>query len=133
MFAEGDFAGSFELVTGNLERWKAAPDRYRLFQGFYSDELFARFTAAESFPPVSMALIDVDLYESTVPVLRFLRPRLVPGSILLFDDYNQAGPVDDAGERRALREFRARHPEIELEHRFDYGWEGTVFQVTATG
>lgn len=136
MFARGDFAGSYELVTGNLERWKADPTRYRLFEGFYSDELFARFARSEAFPPVSIALVDVDLYESTVPVLEFLRPRLVPGSMLLFDDYNQAGDcgdADHAGERRALAEFRARHPEIGLEHRFDYGWEGTVFQVTATG
>lgn len=135
MFAKGDFAGSYELVTGNLEQWKADPTRYRLFEGFYSDELFARFAREVAFPPVSMALIDVDLHESTVPVLTFLRPLLVPGSILLFDDYNQAGDdagADEAGERRALAEFRARHPEIGLEHLFDYGWEGTVFQVTAT-
>lgn len=133
MFAKGDFAGSYELVTGNLDQWKADPTRYRLFEGFYSDELFARFARSEEFPPVSLALIDVDLYESTVPVLTFLQPRLVPGSLLLFDDYNQAGELDEAGERRALAEFRARHPEIELEHRFDYGWEGSVFQVTAIG
>jgi hypothetical protein len=92
MFAEGDFAGSYDLVTGNLERWGADPARYKLYEGFYSDQLFARFAAAETFRPVAMALIDVDLYESTVPVLTFLRPLLAVGSILLFDDYNQAAP-----------------------------------------
>lgn len=133
MFAEGDFAGSYELVTGNLERWGADPARYSLYQGFYSDELFARFDAAEEFLPVSIALIDVDLYESCVPVLEFLRPLVTVGSILLFDDYNQAGANDDAGERRALREFLERHPAITLQHLFDYGWEGTAYRVTTVG
>ncbi len=133
MFGEGDFAGSYGLVTGNLERWGADPNRYSLYEGFYSEELFARFAAAEPFPPVAIALIDVDLYESCVPVLTFLLPRLVAGSIVLFDDYNQAGADDDAGERRALREFLADHPGVQLTHLFDYGWEGAAYRVTSLG
>jgi hypothetical protein len=79
--------------------------------------------------PISIALIDVDLYESTVPVLDFMGPYLVPGSLILFDDFNQFGPDNSSGERRALLEFKERYPTLILEHLFDYGREGVAFRV----
>ena len=85
----------------------------------------------EQFPPISICLIDVDLYDSCVPVLEFIKDYLVEGSILLFDDYNQMGEDDDSGERRALIEFEERHPEFKKEHLFDYGWEGVAFRVAS--
>jgi hypothetical protein len=51
-----------------------------------------------------------DLYESCVDVLEFTKELLVAGSILLFDDYNQIGPDNNSGERRALIEFEKQNP-----------------------
>jgi hypothetical protein len=131
VFARGDFRGSYETVTGYLDKWKADPGRFQLHQGFYSDELFSRLRASTKFPPISICLIDVDLYESCIPVLDFIRPLLVEGSILLFDDYNQIGEDDTAGERRALIEFEQRNPSFQKEYLFNYGWEGIAFRVTS--
>jgi hypothetical protein len=98
-----------------------------LVQGF--EELFSRLRATERFLPVSICLIDVDLYESSVLVLDFIKNYLVPGSLLLFDDYNQMGEDNSAGERRALIEFENKNPGFRKQHIFDYGWEGSAFQV----
>jgi O-methyltransferase len=89
----------------------------------------ARLARNEEFLPVSIALVDVDLYESSGPVLDFLAPYLKAGSVVLFDDYNQFGVDDTSGERRALLEFQVRYPDIALEHLFDYGREGAAFRV----
>lgn len=130
-FSQGDFRGDYELVTGHLRKWKTDFDRVKLYKGFYSDELFARLRATETFPKSSIVLIDADLYESCVPVLSFIKDLIVPGTILLFDDYNQLGEDDTAGERRALIEFEQRHPEFRKEKLWDYGYEGTAFRVLA--
>jgi Methyltransferase domain len=46
--------------------------------------------------------IDCDLYSSTVTVLEGIGPRLVPGSVLVFDEFCRWLPDD---EERAWREF----------------------------
>jgi len=130
-FAKGDLAISYEAVTANLRKWRTDESRIKLFKGFFSDELFRHLRAHEDFLPLSICLIDVDLYVSCVPVLEFINDYLVQGSILLFDDYNHFGKDPDCGERRALSEFEARHPTFRKEHLFDYGWEGVAFRVSS--
>jgi hypothetical protein len=57
-----------------------------------------------------------------------LRPYLVPGSILIFDDYNDFNRSDEHGERKALREFEARTG-MEKEALFELGRECAGFRV----
>jgi O-methyltransferase len=131
VFRKGDFRGTYEAVTENLRRWKADFSRIQLYKGFYSDRFFEQLREKEQFPPVSICLIDVDLYDSCVPVLEFIKEYLVEGSILLFDDYNQLGEDDNSGERKALIEFESRNTGFRKEHLFNYGWEGAAFRVVA--
>jgi len=131
VFKKGDFKGAYEIVTRNLDRYKADWTRMRLYKGFYSKHLFDELRKKEQFPPVSICLIDADLYESCIPVLEFIKEYLVEGSILLFDDYDQIGENDNAGERRALIEFEKRNPGFKKEYLFNYGWEGVAFRVVS--
>jgi O-methyltransferase len=130
-FNKGDFRSSYEDVTANLKKRGADFSRIRLYKGFYSNDFFKKLRQSESFLPISICLIDVDLYNSCIPVLEFIEDLLVEGSILLFDDYNQSGEDDNSGERRALIEFERKHPGFKKEHIFDYGWEGAAFRVTS--
>ncbi len=130
-FREGDFKGTYEVVTNNLRRWKADCSKIQLYKGFYSDHFFDQLREKEKFPPVSICLIDVDLYDSCVPVLNFIKEYLVEGSILLFDDYNQLASDKNSGERRAFVEFESRNPKFKKEYLFDYGWEGVAFRVVS--
>jgi O-methyltransferase len=138
IFFKGQFGASYDVVVRNLEKWEADLNKIKLFKGWYSEELFAQFKAENKFPKASICVIDVDLYDSCVPVLDFVKDFLVPGSILIFDDWDQLrkqlGPDakdDSTGERRAVKEFEARYPSFRKEHIFDYGWEGAAFRVVA--
>jgi hypothetical protein len=128
-YSKGDLAISYETVTKNLRKWKTDESRIKLFKGFFSVELFSQLRAREKFLPVSICLIDVDLYVSCAPVLEFIKDYLVQGSILLFDDYLHFGEDQASGERRALIDFEACHPSFRTERLFDYGWEGVAFRV----
>lgn len=138
IFFKGQFGASYDVVVRNLTKWEADLSKIKLFEGWFSDELFAKIKAENEFPKVSICLIDVDLYDSCVPVLEFVRHFLVPGSILIFDDWDQLrkqlGPDaqdDSTGERRAVKEFESRYPMFKKEHVFDYGWEGAAFRVVS--
>ena len=57
--------------------------------------------------------VDVDLYEPTYNSPDFFYERMVPGGILVCDDY---GFVDCRGARDAFDEFRADKPERYVIH-----------------
>ena len=67
--------------------------------------------------PESIALLrlDTDWYESTRHELECLMPRMVPGAVLIIDDYGHW-----EGSRRAVDEYmQGEHPRLLL-HRIDY-------------
>jgi tetratricopeptide (TPR) repeat protein len=74
-------AGTFSLGT----ELPSMPDNVTLHKGWF-DQTLPTFLADHP-GPVRFANIDCDIYSSTVTVLRELEPRLVPGSILLFDEF----------------------------------------------
>jgi O-methyltransferase len=56
-------------------------------------------------PKPGIIHIDCDLYISTISVLKFLKPLLVSGSILLFDDYYCYPANQNLGQKKAIDEF----------------------------
>ena len=56
----------------------------------------------------AFAHLDVDLYQSTLDCCAYFYPRLVPGGVLLFDEYAFAAA---RGEKDAVDEFFAGKPE----------------------
>jgi Macrocin-O-methyltransferase (TylF) len=54
---------------------------------------------------IALLHIDVDCYEPTVTSLEHLFERVVPGGLVVFDDYGRV-----AGATRAVDEFLRRHP-----------------------
>ena len=127
-YQAGQFAADYETVKSYLTEFTTDWSRVKLFRGFYSDELFEQLAQCERFLPVSIAVIDVDIYESCVPVLNFLEPFLQQDSILIFDDYNDMRRSDQHGERKALKEFLDRTG-IELSPLFEIGRECAGFVV----
>lgn len=75
----------------------------RIVEGFFGQSLTP--TLAAEVGQVSLAHIDADLYSSTVTVLEWLRPLLVPGSLLLFDEFLG----EDPAEARAFAEWADRY------------------------
>jgi hypothetical protein len=85
---------------------KFAETNIELHAGWFADTL-PGFLASHP-GPARFVHIDSDLYSSAVTVLEGLAARIVPGTIILFDEYiNYPGWEQD--EFRAFQEFAARH------------------------
>jgi hypothetical protein len=77
----------------------------RLNVGWF-DETLPRFLATES-EPAAFVHIDCDIYESTQVVFDLLAPRIVPGTVIVFDEYFNY-PGWQQHEFRAFQDFVAR-------------------------
>jgi O-methyltransferase len=89
----GDMTAPEEIARRNL----ASFDNVHFYRGWIPD----RFpeVADRSF---ALAHIDVDLYQPTRDSIEFFWPRLLPGGVLVCDDY---GSVKCPGSRAAMDEF----------------------------
>jgi hypothetical protein len=63
----------------------AVPPNVTLHKGWF-DQVLPGFLAAHA-GPVAFVHVDCDIYSSTKTVLEALKPRFVPGTVLLFDEY----------------------------------------------
>ena len=81
------------------------PEHVTLVKGWFSDTL--QGFLAQHAGPVSFLHIDSDLYSSADYVLRTLEGRIVPGTVVLFDEYWNY-PGWRKHEFKAFAEFIAR-------------------------
>lgn len=81
-------------------------DKLITVKGFYSESLDEETKRRLQPGKAAVIYVDCDLYESTVPVLNFIKDFLQKGTIVVFDDWNCFLGDPDRGERRAFREFR---------------------------
>ena len=98
-WVRGDLCGPLDLVKRNLS-------------GFDFID-YHRGWIPEAFPGVEdrrfkFVHIDVDLYQPTRDSLEFFYPRMVPGGVILCDDY---GSTRCPGAHRAMDEFFEGKPE----------------------
>ena len=70
---------------------------------------------AQAPDEIAVLRLDTDWYSSTRHEMEHLYPRLVPGGVLLLDDYGHY-----AGARRAVDEYFAAHGPAPLLQRVDY-------------
>ncbi len=90
---QNEFAVSIETVQKNLEQFNFV----RFYKGWIPEQ-FSKVTDRK----FAFVHIDVDLYKPTLDSLQFFYDKMVPGGIILCDDY---GAVDCPGARRAFDEF----------------------------
>ncbi len=126
-FYAGQYACSRDRVEQNLIRHGADWDRTFLIEGYFNESCTPALRHHHRLERVPVALIDCDLYASTVDVLDFIRPMLMDKTILIMDDWNAYDAANDRGQRRAMREFLREHRQWEIEPWFAYGSYGQVF------
>lgn len=101
---------SLEDVTVNLLSTGYPADRIHLVQGRVEETLPAAAPAQ-----IALLRLDTDWYESTRHELTHLYPRLVPGGVIIIDDYGHW-----QGARRAVDEYLQEHNIKLLLNRVDY-------------
>ena len=130
-FYEGQFACSKKQVLKNIRRQGADLSQITLVEGFFRTSLVPKVYKKYHMEKIAIALIDCDLYSSTNDVLAFIKPLLQKNSILLFDDWNSFGGDPKKGQRRSVREFMKRYPEITFKRGFSFGWHGQMMLVVS--
>lgn len=129
-FYKGQYYCGKKQVIKNLDSQGVDWDRTYLIEGYFNKSLTPDLKKSYRMKPVAIALIDCDLYTSTVDVLNFLEDLLMDGSILMFDDWNCFNKDNSKGQRRAFREFLEKHSDIKAKPFFNYGSYGQVFIIS---
>ena len=101
VYGEGTFA------IDSVESVKSLLSSFRNFTDFRKGWIPDTFQGLDD-RRYAFAHIDVDLYQSALDCCRYFYPRLVPGGVLVFDDY---GFPAARGEKDAVDEFFADKPE----------------------
>lgn len=131
-FRKGQYACSRQEVEKNLTKAGVDWSRTFLVEGYFEDTLTDDLVRRHGIRRIGMAMVDCDLYASTVTVLDWLRPLIGDRTILVMDDWNCFGGDENRGQRRAMREFLARTPGIHLEPLVSYGLNSQAFAVRIT-
>lgn len=80
----GDSHGVGAFANGDYEGIKNALPYANVIKGIFPD-------SAVDMPKVAFAHLDVDQYKSYVDCINYLKPRMVQGGIMWFDDYELGG------------------------------------------
>jgi tetratricopeptide (TPR) repeat protein len=100
-----------------------------LHRGLFADTLPGFL--ADHPGPVRLAHVDCDLYSATATALEALAPRIVPGTVLVFDEYLM-NPRWREDEHKALVEVGRRHGWTWRYAAFSLLAHQAVVQITAT-
>ena len=120
-----DFDRSAIFVPGNLQTSEKEfirivtnagmpKQKLQTVKGFYDQSLTDSLRDQLLPTKAAVIYIDCDLYSSTVSVLKFIRPFLQKGTIVLFDDWNCYHADPELGERKAWSEFLTANPECKF-------------------
>ncbi|MDX2034333.1 MAG: TylF/MycF/NovP-related O-methyltransferase [Blastocatellia bacterium] len=127
------FPGSYQCseaqFKANLARDGVDMRRVVTVPGFYDKSLTPETRQRLGLRRAAVAMIDCDLYESTVPVLDFLTDLVGQGTVLIFHDWFRYQGNPNQGEQRACREWLARNPQFELIEYWREGPQAVSFLV----
>lgn len=132
-FRKGQYSCSQQEVVANLEAAGGIDwTRTFLVRGYFEQSLTPDVLVTHRIRKIGVAMIDCDLYSSTVQVLQFIRGSIGDKSVLIMDDWNCFDADDDKGQRRAMREFLETEPHLRLEPLVSYGPNSQAFVVRTT-
>lgn len=103
---------SLEDVSANMTSTGYPTNQIRYVVGKTQDSLA---DAGNHPDKIALLRLDTDWYESTKAELEALFDKVVPGGVVIFDDYGHW-----AGAMKAVDEFLAARPEKYLMNRIDY-------------
>ena len=94
---------TLESVTNRLNQTKISTDKFKLIKGDVQYSI-PKFLEENKGFRVSLLYIDVDLDRPTYHTLINLWDRILPGGVILFDEYEYHKFSESAGVERFLRE-----------------------------
>jgi len=95
---------TIESVTNRLEQTKINPDKFKLIKGDVEFTM-PKFLEENQGFRISLIYIDVDLDRPTYHTLKNLWSRLLPGGVILFDEYEYHKFSESNGVEKFLKEM----------------------------
>jgi predicted O-methyltransferase YrrM len=129
IWKRGALATSVEQFREIVEAHGIYTDRIHTIKGFYDQSLTAHLQRKflDEEEKIALVTIDCDLYESAVPVFRFIEPMLQEGSVIYLDDlFAGYKGSPEKGVAKAFREFKKRSRFKFVRH-LDVGWWGRSY------
>lgn len=130
-FHEKEFSCSEDEFIRNIQSRGVDLRKVEIVKGWFDKTLSPEKANEYGVEKIAVAWIDCDLYESTVPVLKFITAYLSVGSVIIFDDWHCYRNHPDFGEQRACREWLELNRQIQLAELFSFGSHGIVFTVVS--
>jgi len=131
-FSKGDYAYSLDKVLAKLKSSGVNMRRVRLVKGWYSNKFFRDIKTKLPIERAAVIWIDCDLYESTVPVLEFVKDYIQNGTILVFDDFYCFRGNPEQGEQKAFTEWLKKNKNMKAMPLRPSYWGGQAF-IMRTG
>lgn len=113
-WTRGAFCCPEPRFLANVSSRGVPVERIITVPGFYERTLCDQTRFRHNIDRIAIAMIDCDLYDSTLDVLNFLTNLLVQGSVIIFDDWFYYRGSPQRGQQRACREWLQHNPQIEL-------------------
>lgn len=124
----GDINFSIAAVEKNFKKAKIPLDKYILIPGFFEESLNENIVRQHNVKKVAYVHIDCDYYTSTKTALNFIKPYLIEGAIIGFDDYYcYSTPLQ--GEPKAFSEWLEENPDVKIRIFSRYSTFGKTFTV----
>ncbi len=117
-FIEGKYSNSEDGFISSITSKGVPKDRVVIVPGWFNESLNESTRKKHEIKHAAIVHIDSDLYESAKSVLNFIRPLLVDGTIIIFDDWYNFKGNPNLGEQRAFREWLDENPD----------WTATQYQ-----
>lgn len=123
-------AGKYTFTKKNLlsrfGREKVSQSDYTITEGYFNDTLTADLREKLSLKKAALVLLDCDLYESTMDALKFVRPYLQEGTIILAGEYFNYRANPEKGMASAISSFFDKDKDKLIKWR-PYGDSGMAF------
>lgn len=103
--------------------------KLRVTKGWFNKTLTKESKAWDDIKDESLSLawIDCDLYESTIDVLEFVKSKMIPGGLMIFDDWFCFAGNPTKGEQKAVVEFLDKYKDVALSNFRKFHWHGNSF------
>jgi len=117
-FYKSKYTCTLNDFRNNLTEANVLLDKVVMVEGFFADTCNEKTISKYNIKNASIVYIDCDLYESTKQVLSFIKPLLVDGTVIIFDDWYFFRGNPNYGQQRAFNEWKTTMK----------GWTFTEFQ-----
>ncbi len=115
-YIKGNYSADENIFLNNINKNGVDLSKVTTTKGWFNESLNAECVQKIELKKIAIAYIDCDLFDSTVPILKFITPFLRTGTILIFDDWFRNGGYVNNGVQGAVLDWLNRNQNIILQH-----------------